>query len=337
MILTKKRAQIRDAVGIDLSIVGVVEGVRRDGKYHSAFSADGLDLETLLRTKQQKGTVSAYPNAGGNDSTLDLIKKSEVQLMLEATPTNLRNGEPALTYIKTALGLGMHVVSANKGPFVFALKQLKGIAKMNRVELKYSAAVGGALPIIPIGDCALIGAHVTAIEGILNGTTNYILTQMAEKGVGMKEALADAQRKGIAETDHRLDISGDDTAVKLLIAANSIMQSDTRISDVRISGIEHVTHDQISAAREKGHVLRLIGTARSIDGLVDMNVEVREVGQDHPFFWVSGTSKGVILDTDILGKIVLIGGESNPQLAAGAMLRDVLNIYRNSQNLHDSA
>jgi homoserine dehydrogenase len=329
-VLTNRRSYLREALGIDLSIVGVVEGARRDGKHYSAFCSEGLDLKTMLRTKRQEGTISAYPNVGGHDSPLDLIGKSRAQLMVEATPTNLRNGEPALAYMKAALGLGMHVVSANKGPFVFALRQLKDLAKRNKVELKYSAAVAGALPIIPTGDYALIGANVTSIEGILNGTTNYILTQMAEKGVEMKEALLDAQRKGIAETDPRLDISGEDTAVKLLIAANSIMQSDTQISDIRISGIEHITHDDILSAKKRGHTLRLIGTARSVSGSVAMKVEVQEVGADHPFFWVNGTSKAVILDTDIMGRIALIGGESNPQLAAGAMLRDTLNSFRRS-------
>jgi homoserine dehydrogenase len=329
-VLVEKRDRLK-TLGIDLTLVGVVEGTRRDGKYHSAYSTDGLDLETLLRIKREEGSISAYPDAGGHASPLDLIKRSSAQLMFEATPTNLRNGEPALTYMKTALELGMHVVTSNKGPLVFALNELKKLADLNKVELKYSAAVAGALPIIPTGEHALRGANISLIEGILNGTTNYILTQMAHRGIDMKDALAEAQRKGIAETDPRLDIQGDDTAVKLLITANSIMNYDATISAVRISGIEHVTRDDVLAATKRGNILRLIGTARNIDGSLDMTVGVEEVGPDHPLFWVNNTSKGVILDTDMLGKIVLIGGESNPQFTAGAMLRDVLNIFHNSE------
>jgi len=123
-VLASKRDRLRQELGIDISIVGVVAGTRRDGKYHSAASADGLDLEVLLRIIEQGSSVSAYPSAGGNDSALDLIKRSDAQLILEATPTNLRNGEPAFTYMKTALGLGMHVVTANKGPLVFSLREL---------------------------------------------------------------------------------------------------------------------------------------------------------------------------------------------------------------------
>jgi len=325
-VLTEKTDRLK-AFGINLTLVGVVEGTRRDGKSHSAYSVDGLDLETLLRIKLQGGSVSTYPNAGGHDSALDLIKKSRAHLMLEATPTNLRNGEPALTYLKTALELGMHVVTANKGPLVFALRELEELAKRNRVELKYSAAVAGALPIIPIGDYALTGANVSSIEGILNGTSNYVLTQMAEKGIEMKEALAYAQVRGIAEADPRLDIQGDDTAVKLLIATNSIMHFNAKISEVKISGIQHLTREDVLAARKRGHTLKLIGTAHNRDGSLDMKVGVEEIGPDHPFFWVNGTWKGATLDTDLLGKIVLIGGSSNPKYAAGAMLRDVLNIF----------
>ncbi|MGA2784594.1 MAG: homoserine dehydrogenase [Candidatus Bathyarchaeia archaeon] len=327
--LVDRRDRLREAFGIELSICSVVEVVR--GEYHSAFSSTGLDLESLLRVKRQEGVVSAYSNGGGHDSTPDLIKKSRAQLLIEATPTNLRNGEPALTYIKTALESRMDVVTSNKGPLVFALNQLRNLAKLNKVEFKYSAAVAGALPIIPTGDYTLTGAQVSSIEGILNGTTNYILTQMEREGVEMKEGLADAQQKGIAETDPRLDISGDDTAFKLLIAANSIMQSDTKITDVSISGIENVTHDDIMAAKKRGHALKLIGTARKTNSGVDMKVQVEEVGPEHPFFGVNGTSKAVLFNTDILGRIILSGGESNPQLAAGAMLRDILNIYRNSK------
>ena len=228
--IVDRRDRLREAFGIDLSICGVVEVVR--GEYHSAFSSEGLDLDRLLSVKRQVGVVSAYSNGGGNDSALDLIKKAHARLLIEVTPTNLRNGEPALTYIKTALESGMDVVTSNKGPIVFALNQLRNLAKLNKVELKYSAAVAGALPIIPTGEYTLTGAEVSSIEGILNGTTNYILTQMEREGVGMKEGLAEAQRKGIAETDPRLDISGDDTAFKLLIASNSIMQSDNKITDV---------------------------------------------------------------------------------------------------------
>lgn len=126
------------------------------------------------------------------------------------------------------------------------------------LDFRYSASVAGALPIIPTAYYGLMGSKVDSIEGILNGTTNYILTQMARRKVEMKEALLEAQRLGVAETDPRLDIEGYDTAIKLLVAANSIMRSEARISDVKVSGIENVTTDTIRAAESRRYSLKLI-------------------------------------------------------------------------------
>lgn len=130
-------------------MLGVVEVV--DGRFESAFSKHGLDLDRLLRTKRQAGKVSAYPGAGGRSSTMELINESGAQILVEATPTNIKDGEPGLSHVRTALNVGMHVVTSNKGVPLFGLRRLRDLASGNGVELRYSAAVAGALPIMTTG------------------------------------------------------------------------------------------------------------------------------------------------------------------------------------------
>ena len=327
-ILIKKQDYLREAFDLEISIVGAVEG--REGKFHSAFSKNGLDLELLLETKRKAGRISRYPTAGGNASPLDLIREAEAQILLEATPTNLTNGEPGLAYIRAALNAGMHVVTSNKGPLIFGLQELRTTARSKSLDMRYSAAVAGALPIMPTLYYTLMGCQVNSIEGVLTATTNYILTQMMEKGGNMRAALSEAQAMGIAEADPSIDLKGYDTAVKLLIAANSCMGCYKKISDVRVSGIENVDAETIKAATARGRSLKLMGSARRIDADVEISVGLQEVTPASPFYKVNGTQLAVMFQTDLLGHVTIFG-ESNPRIVAGAMLRDILNIVHDSQ------
>ena len=147
----------------------------------------------------------------------------------------------------------------------------------------------------------------------------------------MTEALAEAQQMGIAETNPRLDVQGYDTAFKLLLATNSIMDADKKIKDVDISGIEHITQEMIQEAKRRQRLLKLIGRARKINERFEMTVKVEEVSPDHPFYSVNGIWKAVLFNTELLGEVVLLGGKSNPQLAAGAMVRDIVNLVQRGQ------
>ena len=329
-LLPQKQSFLRERFGVDLRIVGAVDSGNENG-YGSAYSAIGLDSLTLLDVKRKSGSVSAYPSAGCRDSVFDLIKNSEADMLLEMTPTNLDNGEPGLSYVRAALERGMHVVTSNKGPLVFGWNESRRIARSKGVEFRFGAAVAGALPVIPTGYYSLMGSEVSSIQGILNGTTNYILTQMEQKGMTMKDALTEAQRRGIAETNPRLDVEGFDTAFKLLIATNAIMGADAKLSDIQIQGIQNVSMEQVRAANEKGNTLKLIGRAARVDSSIEMKVGVEEIDANHPFRWVSGVWKSVLFNTDLLGEVLVTGGASSPKLTAGAILRDVLNVVHDAR------
>jgi len=329
-VLHRDADYLHRTFGLEIRVVGAVETDSR-GEFHSAFSPEGLDLKALLETRRERRVISSYPRAGGHLSSEYLIHNSGAQIMLESTPTNLQDGRPGLAHIKAAISSGISVVTSNKGPLIFALKELRDQAAERGVGFAYSAAVAGALPIIPTAYYSLAGCRITSIEGILNGTCNYILTQMAETGATLEKALAQAQQMGIAETNPKLDIQGYDTAFKLLVATNSIMDADKKISDVKISGIEHVTQQLIQDAKVKHQLLKLVGRANQVDGALEMTVGVESVDPGHPFYSVNGIWKAVLFNTELLGEVVLLGGKSNPQLAAGAMVRDIVNLVQNGR------
>ena len=329
-VLLRDSDYLRRTFDLEIRVVAAVE-TDAQGEFHSAFSENGLDLNTLLGARREAKTISAYPGAGGHLTSEHLIHHSGAQLMLESTPTNLQTGQPGLSHLKSALEVGMSAVTSNKGPLLFGLKELRKKAADKNLGFKYSAAVAGALPIIPTAYYSLAGCRVSSIEGILNGTCNYILTQMSQTGSSLEKALAQAQQMGIAETNPKLDIQGYDTAFKLLVAANSIMDADKKISDVEISGIEHITQEMIQQAGERHRLLKLIGRARKVDGDFEMKVEVEEVSPEHPFYSVNGIWKAVLFNTELLGEVILLGGKSNPQLAAGAMVRDIVNLVQDGQ------
>jgi homoserine dehydrogenase len=329
-IILRDSEYLHETFDLDVRVVGAVE-TDSHGEFHSAFLENGLDLTVLLSNKRSTGTISSYPNAGGHETTRELISRSRACLMLESTPTNLRDGEPGLEHIRAALETGMNVVTSNKGPLIFGLKALRKLAADREVGFRYSAAVAGALPIIPTAYYSLAGCRVNSIEGILNGTSNFILTEMTQAGSSMQDALARAQKAGIAETDPKLDVEGYDTAFKLLVAANSIMDADMKLSDMTISGIQNVTQSHIQEAGARGRLLKLIGRAKRVDDDIEMTVSLEEVGKEHPFYSVNGIWKAVLFNTELLGEVVLLGGKSNPQLAAGAMIRDILNLVQDGE------
>lgn len=329
-VILRDAEYLQETFDLEIRVVGAVE-IDSRGEFHSAFSENGLDLRALISTKRQTGTISSYQGGGEHETSVALIRRSGARLMIEMTPTNLNDGEPGLTHVKSALNTGMSVVTSNKGPLLFSLKEFGKMSAERGVGFRYSAAVGGALPIIPTGYYSLAGCRVNSIEGILNGTSNFILTEMTKTGASMGDALAQAQETGIAETDPKLDVEGYDTAFKLLIAANSIMAADMKLSDVEVSGIQDVSQQMIQDTARRGKVLRLIGRAKKVDGGIDMKVGLEEVNSWHPFYSVNGIWKAVVFNTELLGEVVLLGGKSNPQLAAGAIVRDIINLVQDKQ------
>lgn len=280
----------------------------------------GLDIDKIIRFEND---IRLHDKWMPGIDFYDVID-DDIDYLIELTPTNIETGEPALSYIKEALNRGVNVIIGNKGPILKDYKGLKKLADKNGVYLGIGCTVGGALPSISGGlvDCA--GANIERIEGVLNGTTNYILNQMKTGEKTYEEALKKAQEIGIAEANPTMDVSGYDTAIKMVILANALMGENITLDKVEIKGIDSVTILDIRTANSRGRKIKLLGSAYRENGKIKVKVGPQEIDEEHPLYSVEGKNKGIYYRTDTLGDITIIGGASGTMNAAAAIFRDIV-------------
>jgi len=289
-------------------------------------SPDGLPVAELLAVLGQGQAVEGLAQFGRPGLTgEEAITEAAADALIETTPTNLVDGEPGRTHIMAGLRQGMEVISANKGPIVLFGQELGELARQHGCGVHISAATAAALPTLDVARVCLAGARILSVEGILNGTTNYILSRMRAEGVTYATALAEAQQLGIAETDPAKDVGGYDTATKLVIIANNVFDPRFGLDDVPTEGITEVTLDDIAQADKDGEVIKLIGTAEVVDDEVRLSVGPKRLKSDHALASVNGSEKAISYMTDTMDRITVSGGKSSPVGAAAAMLKDLIN------------
>ena len=317
MFLRRRQETVKD-YGLNPKVVAIVD------KGGAAINPKGLDLAKMLLLKKQKGTVAVDKEFGNKDiSSLEVITSTEAEVVVEVTSTNVKNGEPGLSHFKTAFKTGKHVVTTNKGPLALAFPALTELADYNKVFLRFSGTVGGGTPVLELAKKCLAGDKITAIRGILNGTTNYILTEMADKHVTFQQALDSAQKLGYAETDPSMDIDGIDPACKVVIMANWIMNKKLTLKDIDVKGIRSVTLEALEQAAKRGNTIKLLG---SIDGKA--RVAPTEVSMHDPLC-VSGVLNAVTFVSEFAGEETIIGRGAGGSETASAVLRDLLDISHN--------
>jgi homoserine dehydrogenase len=233
--------------------------------------------------------------------------------------------DPARDYVLRAMQAGKHVVSANKLLLSQHGEELWACAREHGVQLRFEAAVAGVVPVIRVLQESLAAAHVERIHGIVNGTTNYILTEMARGGLSYEAALAQAQQLGYAEADPTDDVTGRDAAAKMAILARLAFDTPVHLDQVRYEGIEHLTADDIAYAQQLGLGLKLIGTAERVDGGLSVRVHPAFLYDGHPLASVHGPFNAVTVESDTITEITMSGpGAGGPQTAS-AVLGDVIS------------
>ena len=288
------------------------------------YNASGINLSEILKVIDENINITCHNEWKDNLNINDIIDNNDIDTLVELTSTNIETGEPGLTHIRKSLENNINVVTGNKVPILLDYKKLKVLADNNNVELKVGCTTGGALPSINGGIYDIAGSKIQSIEGVLNGTTNYILSKMANDNVDYKEALLEAQKVGIAESDPSLDVLGYDTASKIIILSNVLMNSDLKLEDLKINGIEEVRLDNIEKAKVRGNKIKLIGKVYKKDNLVKGYVTPIEIDENHPLYCVDYKNKGIYYKTDTLGDISIIGGASGTMNAAASILRDII-------------
>ncbi len=321
LLLLKKDYLKKEGLNISLNyIINSTGGI---------YNPKGIDLANLLEYAKVEKDITKYPDGGNCDiSFLSILDNKDIDLLVELTPTNKKTGEPGMTHIIKSLENGIHVVTGNKGPILVDYNKLKETALKNNVQLGIGCTTGGALPTTNGGIIDLAGSEILSIEGIFNGTTNFIINEMERSGVHYKAALEKAQKIGIAETNPSLDVEGWDTAIKLLILTNVLMNTKKTLEDIYVEGITKITPQDITSALNEDKKYKLLGKTINRDGELEMSVKLEKLDKEHPLYNVDDKNKGVRYSSDTLGDLTLIGGASGLVPAAASILRDIVNIHR---------
>lgn len=319
-LLEEQGAWLAAEQGFSAEIVAVAT-LRRGSLYHP----DGLDLGQL-RSAISAGHLDQYPEQVGLQrglSPLEIIQNSNADVVVELSHTNLETGQPAIDHCRAAFASGKHVVTANKGPVALAYHDLRQQAADAGLQFLFESTVMAGTPTIRLGMEALAGCRITAAQGILNGTTNYMLTQM-ESGMSYEEAFAQADALGYLEADPSADVGGWDAASKVLILAAALFGVQLRLEDLNVSGIEAITLEDVQAAAAAGERWKLIAEVTPEGG----SVQARRISLTDPLAGVGGSVNAVSYTTETLGTVTLIGPGAGASQTASGVLADLLAIHR---------
>ena len=291
-------------------------------------------LELLDRQQDLLAEENLHINVtyiiGRGDDIAPALADPALDAAVILTPTNKDDGQPGLDYARQFLTAGKDVVTADKGLIIHGYTELKQLAAEHNTKLAFGCTTGGALPSVNAGIFDMAGSCILSIEGVLNGTTNFILDEMERSGCEYPDALAKAQRDGIAESNPTLDVEGWDTAGKLLILTKVLINDTVALDDVAVEGITTLTAADIKDAAEAGCRYKLVGRAAfDENGVLKLTVKPEQISSDHLLYSVSGKNKAVRYVSDSLGELVIMGGASGTTPAAASVLRDLVNIARN--------
>ena len=301
---------------MNIAILGF--GTVGSGVYEVA-GKNGINVKKILDIKDFKGDlfVKNYD---------DILHDSEIGIIVES----IGGLNPAYQYTKSALLNGKSVVSSNKELVAVHGAELLKIASENNVHYMFEASVGSGIPIIrPLQQC-LAANKVIEIYGILNGTSNYILTKMAKQGENFSSALADAQAKGYAESDPSADVEGHDTRRKIAILAALAFGKTVSCDNIPTKGISHLTYDDIRNAEDLGCAIKLIGHAKEVNGEVQCKVEPILIPFDNLLARVDDVFNAIMVQGDVVGELMFYGHGAGKMSSASAIIADILDIARKS-------
>ena len=312
-LLESRAEDLYARYGLKPRIIGVFDSKG------SAVDVSGLDVTRLIQIKKKYGSVRKYSNTKNNVSGIQMINELEAEVVIETTASNYKDAEPGMSHIINAMKHGMHVISVNKGPLALAFPSLMELATYNHVIFRFSGTVGGGTPILDYAKNSLKGERIISFDGILNGTTNYILTNMTN-GMSFKDALNDAKKRGYVEADESLDLDGLDAAAKLVILANWIMGMKVTMPEIKRIGIRKIDSDDIRKAAANNSAIKLIASCDN--GLI---VKPKELPFDNPLC-VSGTLNAISFTSEHSGTQTIIGRGAGGIETASSILRDLIDI-----------
>lgn len=323
-LLVSKRKLLLQHYDLDVKVVSIA-----NARHGFLYREDGLHLPTMLELAEQKRPLTEHPGIHHWKNALEGLQATGGDVLAEASWTNLHDAEPGMSHIRTALSQGMHVITANKGPVALAANELLALAQQHGVQLRMEATVMAGTPVLSTVREGMAGTRVRAIRGILNGTTNYILTAMAT-GRSYAEVLKEAQEQGYAEADPTADVEGYDVVAKALILASVVFGHTLKPDQVIRRGITAVTRDQVQQAVNEGKRVKLVASLQIVSDIgstpLEVRVEPAALPLSDPLAHVNGVMNAITLQTDTLSEVTVIGPGAGRLQTGQGLLADLLAV-----------
>ena len=300
-------------IGLGTVGAGVVKLLGQDSRFRIKWVA------VRDRTKQREVDLSAMRVT---QDPRELVEDPEVEIVIEVAG-GIRD---IYSHVKSAIEHGKHIVTANKELIAKHGREIFALADQRNVTVLFEAAVGGGIPLISTLQRGLQANEISRVAGILNGTTNYILTQIQESGTSFDQALSEAQKKGFAEADPTDDVEGFDVAYKISILASLAFGSFVDLQSVYRQGISKVTDADIAIAREFGYRIKMLGIASAHQGALDVRAHPTLVPIHHPLASVEGVNNAIFIEGSAVGQIMLLGPGAGQMPTASAVVGDIINL-----------
>jgi homoserine dehydrogenase len=321
-LLLAKRELLSAAYGFAWKVTGIADTLKGN-----AYDPKGIDLAKALELVARGESLAALDRDGKGWDGLAMARRADADVLLEATYTDIKTAEPATSHIRVALERGLHVITTNKGPLALHYRELAQLAEKHKVEFLFEGTVMSGTPVLNLVRETLAGAEIREMRGILNGTTNYILTRM-EEGLSYQDALAKAQELGYAEAVPDADVLGWDALAKVTILANVVFGAGLKPGDSPCEGITKITAADIAKAKADGKRYKLVGRVWREGEAVKAAVAPRLVDLSEPLAGVMGATNAMAISTDTLGEVTIVGPGAGKAQTGFSMLTDLLRVAR---------
>jgi homoserine dehydrogenase len=325
-LLLRKQALLKSQHDITFSFTGI-----STGRHGCAVNLKGLTIEEALNLVESGKSISPLSSFDVSDS-LSVIKTSHADVMFENSPVNMQTGQPALDHIRTALELDMHAITANKGPVVHGYRELMVLAKSKGKTFGFESTVLGGSPVFSVFRETFPLAELSSFKGILNATTNIILSRM-ENGESYEDAVRYCQSVGVAETDPTNDVDGWDAAIKVAALITVLMDTPFTPQQVNPIGIRGITRDMIEKASAEGKRYKLVCSVEKVGDQIHARVAPELVDSSSPLYGMMNSSTGVTFRTDVLPDYSITvsereGMSGGPVETAYGLFADFVNAVR---------
>ena len=320
-LLLRKESELQERHEISFNVTGIATG-----RHGAAIDRSRLDIPRALQLAESGESLAALSKIPVGDN-FDFLRRCAADVLFENSPVNHATGQPAIDHLHTALALGMHAITANKGPVVHAYRELSDFARTKHRKFYFESTVMDGAPIFSLFRSALPAAQLLGLRGILNSTTNLILGRM-ENGESFEDAVRYAQSIGLAETDPAADVDGWDAAIKVAALINVLMELPFTPQQVQRTGIRGITPEMVMEARQQGKRWKLVCTAERTGAFASGHVAPQQVDQSSPLYGVEGSSSIVEFHTDTLSSLSIVEGNPGPETTAYGLLADFVNAVR---------